>query len=83
MRVEISLSFYSISNVVVGREDRDQSLDGGGNTLHNVYVYDIYEAQISGLRFFVHLISMNEDDLSSCTKYALTHSFELHLRANF
>ena len=25
---------------------------------------------------------MNEDDLSSCTKYALTHSFEPHLRAN-
>ena len=32
---------------------------------------------------FIHLIRMNEDDLSSCTKYALTHSFELHLRANF
>ena len=26
---------------------------------------------------------MNEGDLSSGTKYALTHSFELHLRANF
>ena len=26
---------------------------------------------------------MNEDDLSSCKKYALTHLFELHLRANF
>ena len=22
---------------------------------------------------------MNEDDISSCTKYALTHTFELHL----
>ena len=29
MRVEISLSFYSFSGVVVGRENRDQSLDGG------------------------------------------------------
>ena len=38
MRVEISLSFYSFSDVVVGRENRDQSLDGGGNTLPNGYV---------------------------------------------
>ena len=38
MRVEISLSFYSFSDVVVGRENQDQSLDGGGNTLPNVYV---------------------------------------------
>ena len=29
MRVDISLSFYSFSNVIVGREHRDQSLDGG------------------------------------------------------
>ena len=33
MRVEISLSLYSFSDVVVGRENQDQSLDGGGNTL--------------------------------------------------
>ena len=26
---------------------------------------------------------MNEDDLSSFTKYALTHSFGLQIRANF
>ena len=38
MRVEISLSFYSFSDIVVGRENRDQSLDGGGNTKHNGYV---------------------------------------------
>ena len=38
MRVEISLSFYSFSNVVVGRENQDQSLDGGGNTLPTGYV---------------------------------------------
>ena len=38
MRVEISLSFYSFSDVLVGRETRDQSLDGGGNTLPNGYV---------------------------------------------
>ena len=38
MRVEISLSLYSFSDVVVGRENRDQSLDGGGNTLPNGYV---------------------------------------------
>ena len=38
MRVEISLSFYSFSDVVIGRENRDQSLDGGGNTLPNGYV---------------------------------------------
>ena len=31
----------------------------------------------------IKLIQMNKDDLSSCTKYALTHSFQLHLRANF
>ena len=35
MRVEVSLSFYRVSDVVVGRENRDQSLDGGGNTLPN------------------------------------------------
>ena len=38
MQVEISSSFYSFSDVVVGRENRDQSLDGGGNTLPNGYV---------------------------------------------
>ena len=38
MRVEISLSFYSFSDVVVGRENQDQTLDGGGNTLLNGYV---------------------------------------------
>ena len=38
MRVEISLSLYSFSDVVVERENRDQSLDGGGNTLPNGYV---------------------------------------------
>ena len=38
MGVEISLSFYSFSDVVVGRGNRDQSLDGGGNTLPNGYV---------------------------------------------
>ena len=38
MRVEISLSFYSFSDVVVGRENQDQPLDGGGNTLPNGYV---------------------------------------------
>ena len=37
MRVEISLSFYSFSDIVVGRENRDQSLDGDGNTLSNGY----------------------------------------------
>ena len=35
MQVEISLSFYSFSDVIVGRDDRDQPLDGGGNTLPN------------------------------------------------
>ena len=35
MPVEISLFLYRFSNVVVGRENRDQSLDGGGNTLPN------------------------------------------------
>ena len=34
----VSLSFYSFSNVVVGRENGDQPLDGGGNTLPNGYV---------------------------------------------
>ena len=34
----ISLSFYSFSGVVVGKENRDQLLDGGGNTLRNGYV---------------------------------------------
>ena len=29
MQVEIILSFYSFSYVIVGRENRDQSLDGG------------------------------------------------------
>ena len=38
MRDEISLSFYSFSNVVVGRENQDQPLDGGGNALVNGYV---------------------------------------------
>ena len=38
MRVEISLSFYSFSDVVVERENQDCSLDGGGNTLPNGYV---------------------------------------------
>ena len=38
MRVEISLSLYSFSDVVVGRENRDRSLDGSGNTLPNGYV---------------------------------------------
>ena len=38
MRIEISLSSYSSSEVVVGRENRDQSLDGVGNTLPNGYV---------------------------------------------
>ena len=38
MRVEISWSFYSFSDVIVGRENRDQSLDGGGNTLPYEYV---------------------------------------------
>ena len=38
MRDEISLSFYSFSDVVVGRENRDQLVDGGGNTLPNGYV---------------------------------------------
>ena len=38
MRVEISLSFYSFSYVVVGRENQDQSLDSGGNTVPNGYV---------------------------------------------
>ena len=38
MRVEISLLFYSFSNVLVGRENWDQSLDGRGNTLPNGYV---------------------------------------------
>ena len=38
MRVEISLSLNSFSDVVVGRENRDQSLDDGGNTLPNGYV---------------------------------------------
>ena len=38
MRVEISLSLYSFSDVVVGRENPDQSLNGGGNTLPNGYV---------------------------------------------
>ena len=38
MRVEISLSFYRFSDVVVGRENRDQPLDGGGNTLPHGYV---------------------------------------------
>ena len=37
MRVEISLSFF-VSDVVVGRENRDQSLDGGVNTLPTGYV---------------------------------------------
>ena len=32
---------------------------------------------------FIPLIRMNEDDLSSCKKYVLIHSFQLHLRANF
>ena len=38
MQVEISLYFYIFSDVKVGRENRDQSLDGGGNTLPNGYV---------------------------------------------
>ena len=38
MRVELSLYFYSFSDVVVGKENWDQSLDGGGNTLPNGYV---------------------------------------------
>ena len=33
--------------------------------------------------WFVHLNWMNEDNLFSWTKYALAHSFMLHLRANF
>ena len=32
MRVEISLFFYSFADVVVGRENRDQSLDGSVNS---------------------------------------------------
>ena len=38
MRVEISLSFYSFSDFLVWRENQDQSLDGGGNTLPNGHV---------------------------------------------
>ena len=33
-----NLSFHSFSDVVIGRENRDQPLDGGGNTLPNRYV---------------------------------------------
>ena len=35
---KISLSFYSFSDVIVGRENRDETLDGGGNALPNGYV---------------------------------------------
>ena len=38
MRVEISLSLYSFSDFIVGRENRYHSQDGGGNTLPNGYV---------------------------------------------
>ena len=38
MRVKISLYFYTFSDVVVARENRDRSLDGGGNTLPDGYV---------------------------------------------
>ena len=38
MRDKISLSFYSFSVVVEGRENQDLPLDGGGNTLPNGYI---------------------------------------------
>ena len=41
----------------------------------------LWQGSIVGFSEF--LVHMNENNLSSCTKYSLTHSFKLHLRANF
>ena len=77
MRVEISLFFYSFSDVVVGRENRDQLPDGGGNTMHYGYV-----SRGQWMLWWVWLKYINANKFSIRRGKATIHTQFLKVKAN-